>query len=94
MLDPRATGLACMQGLPSMHADVERGAHQSWPTTNSAQNMVPCATQYSGHTNLRNEPHSVSCNGTGCVVALHPHGCRQAPHAQRACMPAPCMGRC
>jgi hypothetical protein len=25
---------------------------QSWPTTNSAQNMVPCASQYSGHTNL------------------------------------------
>lgn len=30
---------------------------QSWPTTKSAQNMVPCAIQYSGHVNLH--AHSV-----------------------------------
>ena len=30
-------------------------AHQSWPTTKSAQNMVPCANQYSGHAHLRRQ---------------------------------------
>lgn len=30
---------------------------QSWPTTNSAQNISPCAAQYSGHTYLRRAAH-------------------------------------
>lgn len=30
----------------------EEMAHQSWPTTKSAQNIVPCANQYSGHAHL------------------------------------------
>ena len=33
---------------------------QSWPTTNSAQNISPCAAQYSGHTYLRHTPHSAT----------------------------------
>ena len=32
---------------------IYENSYQSWPTTNSAQNMVPCASQYRGHTNLQ-----------------------------------------
>ena len=42
----------------TVHKDVN--SYQSWPTTNSAQNMVPCASQYRGHTNLQRS--AVQCS--------------------------------
>jgi hypothetical protein len=48
--------VACTM-LPTTSFSVREGLKlwcpQSWPTTNNAQNMVPCAIQYSGHTNLK-----------------------------------------
>lgn len=50
-----------MQAHLETRYDIQmRGPYQSCPTTNSAQNMVPCANQYAGHAHLKQE-----CTGLG-----------------------------
>ncbi len=40
------------EGRVEMSQHATENAYQSWPTTKRAQNMVPCASQYKGQTNL------------------------------------------
>lgn len=49
-------------------------AHQSCPTTNRAQNMVPCANQYSGQAHLRSHSRQQcsECHDPCCVTVTHP----------------------
>ena len=49
MTRPVATKTNLTQSGPVKHSS----AYQSWPTTNKAQNMVPCANQYAGHAHLK-----------------------------------------
>lgn len=46
-----AATMQCHQNRPCRN----QGPYQSCPTTNSAQNMVPCANQYAGHAHLKQQ---------------------------------------
>lgn len=44
-----------MQVHQETSCDIHKDPYQSCPTTNSAQNMVPCANQYAGHAHLKQQ---------------------------------------
>ena len=61
------SGHGCMAGC--WHGRSTCTTHQSWPTTNNAQNMVPCAIQYIGHAHLK---HKINRSVHYCRVPFIP----------------------